>query len=39
MPLVNGEEFAGFRILRFLGSGGMGEVYLAQHPDCRGTKL
>ena len=32
MPLANGELFAGFRILRSLGSGGMGEVYLAQHP-------
>ena len=32
MPLVDGEQFAGFRIVRLLGSGGMGEVYLAQHP-------
>jgi serine/threonine protein kinase, bacterial len=32
MPLANGEVFAGFRILRLLGSGGMGEVYLIQHP-------
>jgi serine/threonine protein kinase, bacterial len=30
--LANGELFAGFRILRSLGSGGMDEVYLAQHP-------
>jgi len=32
MPLNDGAIFAGFRIIRLLGSGGMGEVYLAQHP-------
>ena len=32
MPLKSGEIFAGFRIIRLLGSGGTGEVYLAQHP-------
>jgi serine/threonine-protein kinase len=32
MPLSNGADFAGYRIIRTLGSGGMGEVYLAQHP-------
>jgi serine/threonine protein kinase len=32
MPLANGQTFADHRIVRLLGSGGMGEVYLAQHP-------
>lgn len=32
MPLAAGETFAGYTIVRLLGSGGMGEVYLAQHP-------
>jgi len=32
MPLQDGEVFAGFVIERFLGSGAMGEVYLARHP-------
>ena len=32
MSLGVGAEFAGYTIVRLLGSGGMGEVYLAQHP-------
>ncbi len=32
MPLASGDVFAGFQILRPLGFGGMGEVYLVQHP-------
>ena len=32
MPLNQGDVFAGYTIVRRLGSGGMGEVYLARHP-------
>ena len=32
MPLSPGTGFAGYTIVRLLGSGGMGHVYLAQHP-------
>jgi serine/threonine-protein kinase len=32
MPLADGATFAGYTIIRLLGAGGMGEVYLAAHP-------
>jgi ABC-type amino acid transport substrate-binding protein len=32
MPLAEGGVFAGYTIIRLLGVGGMGEVYLVQHP-------
>ncbi|MFI5510888.1 serine/threonine-protein kinase [Mycobacterium sp. NPDC051804] len=32
MPLGSGANIAGYRVIRLLGSGGMGEVYLVQHP-------
>lgn len=32
MPLADGQIVAGYTILRTLGAGGMGEVYLVQHP-------
>ncbi len=32
MPLATGETFAGYAIVRLLGAGAMGEVYLAEHP-------
>ena len=32
MPLEVGEGFAGYTVVRKLGAGGMGSVYLVQHP-------
>src|SRR5882757_10174527 len=32
MSLAAGQTFAGYAILRRLGSGAMGEVYLVEHP-------
>ncbi|MGV0837698.1 serine/threonine-protein kinase [Mycolicibacterium thermoresistibile] len=32
MPLADGQQFADYTIVRRLGAGGMGEVYLARHP-------
>ncbi|MCP9275822.1 serine/threonine-protein kinase [Mycolicibacterium arenosum] len=32
MPLAEGEVIAGYTVVRSLGAGGMGEVYLVQHP-------
>jgi serine/threonine protein kinase, bacterial len=32
MPLGRGDSFAGYTVVRLLGSGAMGEVYLVQHP-------
>src|SRR4029078_13139439 len=31
MPLSSGQTFAGYSIVRLLGSGGMGDVYVARH--------
>ena len=32
MPLADGQAFAGYTIVRIIGAGAMGEVYLAEHP-------
>jgi hypothetical protein len=34
MPLSEGQTFAGYRIVRLLGSGGMGEVYGFRRRMC-----
>lgn len=38
MTLGAGEVFAGYTVVRFIGAGGMGEVYLAQHPRLPGRR-
>jgi serine/threonine protein kinase, bacterial len=35
MPLAPGATFAGYTIVQMLGTGGVGEVYLAQHPQLQ----
>jgi serine/threonine protein kinase, bacterial len=35
MPLADGATFAGYTIVRLLGSGGMGEVYLFRTKNFR----
>jgi hypothetical protein len=35
MPLADGATFAGYTIVRMLGSGGMGEVYLVRTKGAR----
>ena len=32
MNLETGARFAGYRVLRMIGQGGMGQVYLVEHP-------
>ena len=32
MPLAPGDVFAGYTVIRQIGTGGMGEVYLVRHP-------
>ncbi|MCH5643217.1 serine/threonine-protein kinase [Gordonia sp. ABSL49_1] len=32
MPRSPGEQFAGYTIIKLIGRGGMGEIYLARHP-------
>jgi serine/threonine-protein kinase len=32
MPLAPGDEFTGFTVVSLLGTGGMGDVYLVNHP-------
>ncbi|MET9199841.1 serine/threonine-protein kinase [Gordonia sp. NPDC003585] len=35
MPLQPGSTFAGYQILTLLGSGGMGQVFLVEHPHLK----
>lgn len=39
MPLADGQALAGYRILRILGFGGMGEAYLVQNPRLQVTNV
>ena len=32
MALTSGDTFAGYEVIRKLGAGGMGDVYLVRHP-------
>ncbi|MCF8607595.1 serine/threonine protein kinase, partial [Gordonia sp. HY442] len=33
MPAQPGDVIAGYRVLSLLGSGGMGDVYVVEHPQ------
>jgi serine/threonine-protein kinase len=38
MTLGAGHQFAGYTVVRLVGAGGMGEVFLAQHPRLPGRR-